>query len=57
MVEEEGVQKFFPAFQFSYQIKSCSECQQDDRTTCRHANMPTDSQTVRQTDRQTEKQI
>ena len=30
-----AVQIFFPAFQLSYQNKSCSECQQDDRKTCR----------------------
>ena len=47
-MDEEGVQKSFSTFKLSYQNKSCSGCQK---------NRKTGRQTVRLTDRRTERQI
>ena len=52
---EEGVQKYFSAFELSYQNKSCSECQHDVRKTFRHADRHSDWQTDGQTDRKTDR--
>ena len=49
------VQKYFSAFQLSYENKTCSECQHDVRTTEKHAERQTDRQTDRQMDRQTDR--
>ena len=38
VVDVDGVQKYFSAFQLSYQNKTCSECQKDKR----HAKGQTD---------------
>ena len=45
VVVVDGVQKYFSAFQLSYQNKTCSECQQD----VRKIERQTDGQTERQT--------
>ena len=52
-VVEEEVQKYFSAFQLSYENKTCSECQHDVRKTEKHAERQTDRQTDRKTDRKT----
>ena len=48
-MDQVEVQKYFSAFQLSYQNKTCSECQQDVRKT--------ETQADRHTDRLTERQI
>ena len=49
--EVEEVQKYFSAFQLSYENKTCSECQHDVRKTEKHAERQTDRQTDGQKDR------
>ena len=51
MEEVGGVQKYFSAFQLSYENKTCSECQHDVRKTEKHAERQTDRQTDRKTER------
>ena len=51
----DAVQKYFSAFQLSYENKTCSECYQDVRKTERHAKRQTDRQTDGQTDRKTDR--
>ena len=48
--QEEEVQKYLFTFQFSYQNKSCSECQQDVRKIERQADRWTDRHIERQID-------
>ena len=48
---EEEVQKYFSAFQLTYENKTCSECSQDVRKTEQHAKRQTDRQTGGQKDR------
>ena len=48
---EEEVQKYFSAFQLSYENKTCSECQHDVRKTEKHAERQTDRKTDRKTER------
>ena len=54
-VAADPVQKYFSAFQLSYENKTCSECQHDVRKTEKHAERQTDRQTDRKTDRKTER--
>ena len=49
------VQKYFSAFQLSYENKTCSECQHDVRKTEKHAERQTDRQTDGQMDRKTDR--
>ena len=52
-----AVQKYFSAFQLSYQNKTCSECQQDVRKSVTEADRQTDRLTERQKDRQKKERL